>query len=122
MIVVQYLLDRNVLCITGVMMPFPAGSLEARRQGDMLAVAAPHEDYLLTQWTPFDGWMRPDGSRFATLDEAFAYLDATCRQKRPVGWSRTPAREPRLARGSSPSRPKPVPPSTAGQPLQSSGF
>ncbi|BAU93355.1 hypothetical protein MPPM_4750 [Methylorubrum populi] len=34
MIVVQYLADRNVLCITGVATPFPAGSLEARRQGD----------------------------------------------------------------------------------------
>lgn len=85
MIVVQHIADRNVLCITGIATPFPAGSLEARRQGDMLAVASPHEDYLITQWTAFDGWMRPDGSRFTSADEAFAYLDTTCRQKRLVG-------------------------------------
>jgi hypothetical protein len=84
-ILVQYLPDRNVLCVTGVATPFPAGSLEARRQGDMLAVASPHEDYLLTQWTVFSRWIRPNGQPFTSTDEAFAYLDATCREKRPVG-------------------------------------
>nr|USU32875.1 hypothetical protein NG677_04025 [Methylobacterium sp. OTU13CASTA1] len=85
MILVQYLPDRNVLCVTGVATPFPAGSLEARRQGDMLAVASPHENFLLTQWTVSSGWSRPSGQPFASTDEAFAYLDATCREKRPVG-------------------------------------
>jgi hypothetical protein len=84
-ILVQYLPDRNVLCVTGVATPFPAGSLEARRQGDMLAVASPHENFLVTQWTVFTGWSRPSGVPFASTDEAFAYLDAVCREKRPVG-------------------------------------
>ena len=85
MILVQFLPDRNVLCVTGIPTPFPAGSLEARQSGEMLALASPHENFLLTQWTRFDGWLQPDGEAFTSAAEAFAYLDATCRKKRPVG-------------------------------------
>ena len=81
----SFLPDQNALAVPGIPVPFPAGSLIAVRQADMLAIASPVDGTLICQWARFDVWVMPDGSVFPTVDAAFAQLDAVCRQKRPVG-------------------------------------
>ncbi|MCJ2072417.1 hypothetical protein MKK75_27105 [Methylobacterium sp. J-030] len=86
MITVQYLEARNVLCVSGIAAPFPAGSLVALRQGAQLAVASPHDGTLVCGWADFSLWTMPnpaggDPLAFASADDAFAYLDATCTQQ-----------------------------------------
>ena len=87
---VTYDADRNILCVHGIATPFPAGSLAVVRDGDMLAVASPHESSLICRLTDYAAWQKGDGTAFASADEAFAYLDEVCRRKRPVGLTPLP--------------------------------
>lgn len=81
----RYLPDQNALAVAGIPTPFPAGSLIAVRQDDMLAIASPVDGTLICQWASFDAWAMADETVFGSADAAFAVLDAACRQKRPVG-------------------------------------
>lgn len=82
---VFYDAGRNTLYVSGIATPFPAGSLQAKQLGSMLAVANPMDGTLLCAWADFGAWTIQGSSTFASADEAFSALQAACTTKRPVG-------------------------------------